>query len=227
MIRTCIRDQYMVEIAKIPYTDIAVAWSVDPPAVAYRPEIGAWTVRVADAGDRVRIVVFRGVDVGDQSQVYPVVGWENLAEDRRALQPNAKGTGLYTGTTPESVEVFADGPEREIGVFITPFVRLHDLLDRRDRGMLRDVKVLGRHLGRMIMSKLTSPERVVRNIDESYGQAPGVWLTPAPTVMLKGWLRRIKREGVVSRSAFPPGWLLWRDTDAPLERVGTVVRDGE
>lgn len=204
--------------------------------------MGADPARVDPDVQTVRVVLFRAVPKGDkatQTHLRPIVEWEHLPPERQTFNRNAKGAGAYLGTNHEAVEPFKRWLDGEVAVFATPPVRWSrhpdrsEILDRRDRGVFRDVKVVVRQLGRLMMSKLRSPKYAVDRIDASYDahQARGVLLTPAPSIRLKGWLARLREAGVRGaftrefwrRPPFPPGWLLWRDVEAPLDRIGVVV----
>lgn len=153
---------------------------------------------------------FGGIDHSET--VHPITDFGELPADSRTIDAQGKGVGPRLYNTWQSLAGSRVKPDN-VGVYAVD-IDPSKLLDLRSVQGGRALQI-ARHAGRIVRSKLTSIEKVVNSIHESYGEADAVELRMPPHPVIRQLQHGIK-------NPVEPQFIIIRNKHILMRRVGTA-----
>ena len=175
--------------------------------------------------DPIRLAVFHA-DQENREEIYPQISFAERPKSQQKLQCNAKGFGIMTGNSPDSINrQFSrksnSHPSRTIGLWATPPYNREEIakLNNSNPEELHIMlKGLVKHAWVMLNARRFSDALAIQSeIEPRYGSSNIAIINPAPTWLIDQMWRGVKHQR-------PPLWALYRDRHRqPLTRIGTYV----
>jgi hypothetical protein len=192
----------------------------DPAALQWNEELGFMQVSPAGlAMTSLRLVGFAVPLQGlgsTEERVWPIIEYQDLPPEQRITDRLLKGVGPRLHNTLEAYSGNSDQPEK-VGVYAVDIdPRPGYLLDLHANQGNRVARVV-RHAWRLVHAARSGAEPVIKEIHASYGNADAVRMALPPRSEL-----RQRRHGVINPSDVPPQFILIRNPNIALHKVGEV-----
>lgn len=207
----------------------AIEWRLPPDArtteeIRYIPSLGFLGLAETD-GPATRVVGFRPVHAGGEEAGELAQGRSEGYPSPRARMPGVlfTGTGVRLYNTPEAAKRSGRAAEgaRSIGVYACKLPEGIQIVDKRRLSDLSGVRPVLRsavQFAHLVRNAIGGRQRAIARIDESYGPADMVLFHQAPP-------RQRQSRGRGQAPQPHPAFLLVRNLDLPLHRIGTIASE--